>query len=149
MIADRNARIDALQEKLTTAVESLVTGEDWRRASEFAARFRAASFGNTLLIYLQHAEAFERGRVPAPEPTYVAGFRQWQRLGRCVVKGQFGYMIRSRSPNGSPPTDPSNPNSWRRLKRGEQPAPGMTGARRRAEMFVDAENDPRLGFPYE
>jgi hypothetical protein len=42
-IADRNAKIDALQAKLNIAVESLVTGEDWRRAMEFAARFRSRS----------------------------------------------------------------------------------------------------------
>jgi hypothetical protein len=49
-IADRKAKIDALHEKLTGAVEQLVTGDDWRRAMEFAAKFRARSFNNTLLI---------------------------------------------------------------------------------------------------
>jgi hypothetical protein len=33
-------------------------------------------FTNTLLIWLQHAEAYEQGRAPTPEPNYVAGFRQ-------------------------------------------------------------------------
>jgi hypothetical protein len=31
-IADRNAKLDALDAKLTGAVEVLVTGEDWLRA---------------------------------------------------------------------------------------------------------------------
>jgi len=42
-IADRDAKLDALQAKLTDAVEQLVTGEDWRHAMDFAARFRARS----------------------------------------------------------------------------------------------------------
>lgn len=78
---DRNAKIDARQERLTSAVESLVTGDDWLRAMEFAARFRARSFNNTLLIWVQHAIAHPEGRVPDPSPTYVAGFHQWRDLG--------------------------------------------------------------------
>ena len=49
-IADRDAKLDALQAKLTEAVEQLVTGEDSRHAMEFAAGFRARSFNNTLLV---------------------------------------------------------------------------------------------------
>lgn len=93
--AVRQARLDALSVRLEQAVGQLVSGEDWVRAVEFAARFRSRSFTNTLLIYLQHAEAYEQGRVPTPELTYVAGFRQWQQLGRSVIKGQSGNMIRS------------------------------------------------------
>jgi hypothetical protein len=81
-------------------------------------------FTNTLLIWLQHTDAYRQGRVDALEPTYVAGFRQWQRLGRSVVKGQSGYMIRSPVTARYASTDPSNPNSWRRLGRGEMPWPG-------------------------
>ena len=91
--AARDAKLDALHEQLTGAVESLVSGEDWKRALEFAARFRARSFNNTLLIFVQHQAAFEQGRVPEPFPTYVAGYKQWQQLGRQVEKGQSGYMI--------------------------------------------------------
>ena len=90
---ERDAKIDVLHERLTAAVESLVTGDDWGRAMVFAARFRSRSFNNTLLIWAQHAERFEAGTVAEPWPTYVAGFRQWQSLGREVVKGQRGYMI--------------------------------------------------------
>ena len=74
-------------------MSALVSGDDWRRALEFAARFRSRSFNNTLLIHLQHRDAFEQGRVPEPMPSYVAGFRQWLSLGRHVVKGQSGYQI--------------------------------------------------------
>ena len=79
--AARDAKLDALHEQLTSAVESLVSGEDWKQALEFAARFRARSFNNTLLIFVQHQAAFEAGRVPEPVPSYVAGFKQWQALG--------------------------------------------------------------------
>ena len=76
--AEREEKLRALQDKLTVGVEQLVTGEDWKRAIEFAARFRSRSFSNTILIALAHAEAFEKGLVPNPYPTYVAGYRQWQ-----------------------------------------------------------------------
>lgn len=65
---DRNAKVDALHEKLTSAVESLVAAEDWQRAMEFAARFRARSFNNTLLIWVQHAIAHAPKVVSPPPP---------------------------------------------------------------------------------
>lgn len=43
--AARDAKLDALHEQLTGAVESLVSGEDWKQALTFAARFRARSTG--------------------------------------------------------------------------------------------------------
>ena len=49
--AARDAKLDALHEQLTDAVESLVSGEDWKQALTFAARFRARSFNNTLLKF--------------------------------------------------------------------------------------------------
>ena len=83
--AAREAKLDALHERLTGAVEQLVSGEDWARA--FAARFRARSFANTILIFTQHQEAYGLGLVPDPVPSHVAGYRQWQQLGRQVSKG--------------------------------------------------------------
>lgn len=122
--AAQQAKLDALSERLEQAVERLVTGEDWLRAVTFAARFRSRSFTNTLLIYLQHAEAYEQRRVRTPEPTYVAGFRQWQQLGRSVLKAQSGYLIRSPVTAWFATTEPSDPGSWRRLRRRELPRPG-------------------------
>src|SRR3546814_16632857 len=91
--AAREAKLGALQTKLTESVGALVSGEDWRPALEFSARFRSRSFNNVILIYIQHNEAFQLGRVLAPTPTYVAGFMQWQTLGRQEMKGQSGYGI--------------------------------------------------------
>ncbi|MGK2853744.1 MAG: serine/arginine repetitive matrix protein 2, partial [Microbacteriaceae bacterium] len=59
----REAKLEALQQKLTDSVAALVTGDDWKRALEFAAHFRSRSFNNTILICVQHQAAFEQGRV--------------------------------------------------------------------------------------
>jgi hypothetical protein len=45
------------------------------------------------LIALQHAQAFEEGLVPTKFPTYVAGYKTWQALGRNVDRGQKGYAV--------------------------------------------------------
>ena len=116
----RDARLEAVQQRLAASVAALVTGEDWRRALEFAARFRARSFGNTMLIYVAHHEAFKAGKVPNPTPTYVAGFKQWQSLGRQVQKGQSGYAILAPNTARFATSTPANAGSWRRLGRGEK-----------------------------
>lgn len=122
--AARDAKLDELHERLTGAVEQLVTGEDWKRALEFAARFRSRSFGNGLLIAVQHFAAYEAGRVPDPEPSYVAGYKQWQSLGRQVEKGQPGYMILAPVTGRFASSTPQDAESWRRLGRFEKPRPG-------------------------
>ena len=122
--AAQGARIEALQKQLATSVSALVSGEDWRRALEFAARFRSRSFSNTMLIYVQHYRAFEEGRVPEPTPTYVAGFKQWLSLDRHVMKGQTGYAILAPVTARFASSTPENAQSWRRLARGEEPNRG-------------------------
>lgn len=123
-LAAREAKLEALQQKLTESVEALVTGEDWKRSLEFAARFRSRSFNNTMLIHVQHYAAYAQGRVPTPTPTYVAGFRQWLSLNRAVVKGQSGYAILAPVTARFASTTPTDPGSWRRLARGEKPGSG-------------------------
>ena len=122
----REAKLDALHAKLTESVSTLVSGDDWRRALEFSARFRSRSFNNTMLIYLQHYEAFRAGRVPSATPTYVAGFKQWQTLGRQVMKGQSGYGILAPVTARFASRTPNSAESWRRLGRGERSQPGET-----------------------
>jgi hypothetical protein len=124
--SDREAKLDALHERLTDAVAALVSGDDWRRALDFAARFRSRSFNNTLLISIQHYAAFEQGRVPEPSPTYVAGFKQWLGLGRHVIKGQTGYQIMAPVTARFSSTTPEVAESCRRLGREEKPHPGET-----------------------
>ena len=133
--AVREAKLDELHEKLTGAVEALVSGDDWRQALAFAARFRSRSFNNTMLIWVQHEAAFEAGRVPEPFPTLVAGYRQWQSLGRQVMKGQAGYMIFAPVTGRFATATPADAGSWRRLGPREKPKAGevvrsrMVGAR--------------------
>lgn len=113
-----------LHQRLVSEVESLVIGEDWRRALEFATRFRSRSFHNVLLIHRAQSDAFEQGLVPTPIPTYVAGFRQWQSLGRSVMKGQPGAQIMAPIKIRVASMTPEDPASWRRLASGERAKPG-------------------------
>ncbi|PAK94806.1 hypothetical protein B8X04_12415, partial [Brevibacterium casei] len=43
----REAKLDELHKRLTSAVEQLVSGRDWARALAFAARFRSRRAGRT------------------------------------------------------------------------------------------------------
>jgi len=56
--------------------------ENLRRYLEYAAQFHHYSFGNILLALSQY-----------PKLSRIAGFKQWNRLGRRVRKGQKGIMI--------------------------------------------------------
>jgi hypothetical protein len=122
--SEREAKLEALHERLTAAVESLASGEDWIRAMTFAARFRSRSFANTLLIHAQHAERYAAGSVTEPWPSYVAGFRQWESLGRSVNRGQRGYMIQAPVTARFASATPSDADSWRRLGFKERAKPG-------------------------
>jgi len=122
--AAQEAKLEEVHEKLADAVQQLVSGEDWKRALVFAANFRSRSFNNTLLIWAQHQAAFERGLVPEPVPSYVAGYRQWQELGRQVQKGQPGYQILAPVTGRFASATPADATSWRRLKKLEKPRPG-------------------------
>lgn len=117
-------KLGELHERLTDAVASLVTGDDWADALRFAARFRSRSFNNVMLIWQQHAAAFEAGHVPEPYPSYVAGYKQWQTLGRQVDKGQHGYQIIAPVTGRFASATPQDAASWRRLGRGERPRSG-------------------------
>jgi len=120
----RDAKLAELHERLTASVEALVTGDEWRQALEFAARFRARSFNNAILIWSQHASAYDRGLVPAPSPSFVAGFRQWQTLDRRVLGGQKGYMIFAPVTARFASFAPVDQASWRKLGRNERPRAG-------------------------
>ena len=122
--AAQEAKLETVHEKLADAVQQLVSGEDWKRALVFAANFRSRSLNNTLLIWAQHQAAFERGLVPEPVPSYVAGYRQWQELGRQVQKGQPGYQILAPVTGRFASATPADATSWRRLQKFEKPRPG-------------------------
>lgn len=69
-------------ERLYAGVRELLNSESWRQLLAFGRRFRRYSFSNTLLIYFQR-----------PDATLVAGYRQWQELGRQVRRGEKGIAI--------------------------------------------------------
>jgi N-terminal domain of anti-restriction factor ArdC len=121
---DWDAKLTELHEHLVSSVAALITGDEWKRALEFAVRFRARSFNNALLICWQHDVAYRRGFVPESFPTYVAGFKQWQALGRRVIAGQKGYMILAPLTARFATSSPADVSSWRRLNRNERPRAG-------------------------
>lgn len=78
-------RTDKLEEAhrlLTDAVDALVSGDDWARMLDTAARFHRYSANNIMLILMQN-----------PDATRVAGYRTWQALGRQVRKGESSLRI--------------------------------------------------------
>jgi hypothetical protein len=87
------AKVAAAQEVLAAEVGALVTGEDWQQFLDFQAMLHDYSANNVMLIFAQHARAYEEGRVPEPTPTYIAGFETWRALGRSVERGQHGYAV--------------------------------------------------------
>src|SRR5665811_1475833 len=82
--AERAARRQAERDRLEHAARALLTSEGWSRwvkvrSTNGLARY---SFNNQLLIALQR-----------PDATYVAGFRAFLKLNRCVRKGERGLRI--------------------------------------------------------
>lgn len=116
------ARIAATQRLLEAEVARLVTGEDWVRFLAFQARLHRYSAGNSQLISAQHRARFEEGSVPCPKPSFVAGFKTWEALGRRVERGQRGYAILA-PVRSLLRTATDTDGSRRVLRRGEEPAP--------------------------
>ncbi len=82
--AERAARRQADRDRLEQAARALLSSEGWQRwvrvrSTNGLARY---SFGNQLLIALQR-----------PDATYVAGFRAFLELNRCVRKGERAIRI--------------------------------------------------------
>jgi hypothetical protein len=82
--AERAERRRSDRERLQRAAHALLHSEGWRRwvrvrASNGLARY---SFHNQLLIALQ-----------CPDASFVAGFRAFLKLGRCVRKGERAIRI--------------------------------------------------------
>ena len=119
------AKVAAAQEVLMREVASLQSGEDWKRYLSFQSKLHAYSPNNVALVWCQHVKAFAEGRVSAPEPTYLAGFRTWQALGRSIDKGQHGYAVLA-PVRRSQRTAIGSDGSIRRMAKDEQLHPGET-----------------------
>jgi hypothetical protein len=81
---ERAARRRADHDRLEQAARELLSSEGWQRwvkvrSTNGLARY---SFGNQLLIAMQ-----------CPDATYVAGFRAFLQLNRCVRKGERAIRI--------------------------------------------------------
>jgi hypothetical protein len=79
---DPDARLQALHERLLTAVTELNTAEGWQQMLRTAAALPTYSPHNLLLITSQR-----------PDARAVAGFQTWKQLGRSVRKGEKGIAI--------------------------------------------------------
>jgi len=77
--AERRARD---REYAQLAVEQLRSSNGWQQWLRTRASFHTYSFGNQLLIAMQH-----------PTAERVAGFHAWLKLGYCVRKGETGIRI--------------------------------------------------------
>ena len=77
-----NDKLRAAHDKLQEAVAEIVSGDEWKRMLQVAAKFHNYSFNNQLMIFLQR-----------PDATVVAGFNRWKSLGRFVKKGEKGLAI--------------------------------------------------------
>lgn len=75
-------RTDEALLQLQDGIAALVSGDDWKAALAWQAKFHTYSFNNTLLIHLQR-----------PDATFVRGLKAWNELGRSVRKGERGISI--------------------------------------------------------
>lgn len=85
---ERREQAQALHDQLTAQVASLAESDNWKAWLLFTANFRTLSVNNSWLIYSQR-----------PDATHVLGYRQWEKLGRFVRRGEksikiFGYSTK-------------------------------------------------------
>jgi len=80
--ADLTRSIQIKLEQLAKAVEEQRASEEFKQFLVLQARFHRYSWGNCLLIALAR-----------PDATRVAGFSQWQRMGRSVKPGEKAIRI--------------------------------------------------------
>jgi hypothetical protein len=123
------AKVAAALQELQREVAALQSGDDWQRFLTSQARLHAYSPNNVMLIWSQHLRAYSEGRVPSPEPTYIAGFRTWQALDRQVDKGQKGYTVLA-PVRGKQRAAVDDKGNIRPLGKDEQPTPGEAEASR-------------------
>lgn len=76
------ARIDGSLATLANAVDEVRASEAFRAYLDMQAKFHRYSWHNCMLIAMQ-----------CPSATHVAGYRQWQKLGRQVRKGEKSIAI--------------------------------------------------------
>ena len=151
-LAERASRVEQLTENMADRVAMIATGPEARDLVEFAAQFRGRSPRNAMLIYQQWEARCQAQEDPAqrPEqPSMIAGYKQFQAMGRQVKKGEKGYQILSPVTGRFASATPSDADSWRRLAPREKPNPGekvgVQDGRRQAGHGVRHCPDGRAG----
>lgn len=88
-VSSAEERRAADRDRIEHAARALLSSEGWQHWVQVRSRNGLArySLGNQLLIALQN-----------PDATYVAGFRAFLDLGRCVRKGERGIRIHAPMP---------------------------------------------------
>ncbi|MDQ0276443.1 antirestriction protein ArdC [Arthrobacter silviterrae] len=98
-------RVEALTEGLIELLEQAVN-EPWRwqKLLDNSATLWRYSGGNAAMLM---AQMQERGKEP---PTLVAGYKEWERHGRYVLKGEHAlWVIAPRTARAEEEIDPKNP----------------------------------------
>ena len=79
--------MDSILQSLEEGVSEIFTSERYTEYLQTMAKFHNYSFNNTMLIALQR-----------PDATLVTGYRNWQSMGRQVMKGEKGITIIAPTP---------------------------------------------------
>lgn len=126
-LAERAQKVEQLTEAMADRVAAIATGAEARELVEFVAQFRSRSPRNAMLIYQQweaRCQAQEDLAQRPERPSMIAGYKQFQEMGRQVRKGEKGYQILSPVTAKFASATPQDANSWRRLAPREKPNPG-------------------------
>ncbi|MFC4945839.1 ArdC-like ssDNA-binding domain-containing protein [Pseudonocardia sp. GCM10023141] len=117
----RTTKVDALMERLSTAISAVTEGDAWVAMLRASTRFHRYSFRNMMLL----AQQAEERDMPL---SAVAGFTTWKQLGRSVRKGEHGLQILAPvtrradvTSTGTPTSaaaEPDQPHSGGRVMRG-------------------------------
>ncbi len=81
-LSSRELRMREALNVLVEGFDEITDGDGFQRYLEAMSKFHRYSYGNVLMIMAQR-----------PDATRVAGYRQWQQLGRQVRRGEQGIRI--------------------------------------------------------
>ena len=79
--------MDSIMQSLESGVEELFTSNRYQEFLKTMAKFHNYSFNNTMLIAMQR-----------PDATLVTSYKNWQSMGRQVMKGEKGITIITPAP---------------------------------------------------
>ena len=79
--------MDSIMQSLESGVEELFTSNRYQEFLKTMAKFHNYSFNNTMLIAMQR-----------PDATLVTSYKNWQSMGRQVMKGENGITIIAPAP---------------------------------------------------